>query len=47
VLAAGGWIDGMTALLPALLPRNQGRLAETELRRMLRQSGIEVREAPP
>jgi hypothetical protein len=43
VLAAGGWIDGMTALLPAL-PR---RYAALELRRMLRQSGIEIREALP
>ena len=43
VLAADGWIEGTTALLPAL-PR---RLAALELRRMLRQSRIEVREAPP
>ena len=40
VLAAGGWIDGMTALLPPL----PHRLAALELRRMLRQFQIEIRE---
>ena len=43
VLAAGGWIDGMTAALPAL----PHRYATLELRRMLRRSGIGIREAPP
>lgn len=40
VLAAGGWIDGMTALLPPL----PHRLAKLELARMLRQFRIEIRE---
>ena len=43
VLAAGGWISGMTAELPAL-PR---RLARLELHRMLRQHGITVTEGDP
>ena len=43
VLAAGGWIDGMTAELPPL----PHRLATRELHRMLRQSGIAISgEAP-
>ena len=40
VLAAGGWIDGMTALLPPL----PHRLAKLELARMLLQVRIEIRE---
>lgn len=38
VLAAGGWIDGMTAELPDL----PHRYAALELRRMLRRSGIGI-----
>ena len=40
VQAAGGWIDEATAFLPAL----PHRLATLELRRMLRQFRIEIRE---
>jgi len=40
VIAAGGWIEGTTALLPTL----PHRLATRELHRMLRQSRIEIRE---
>jgi hypothetical protein len=42
VLAASGWIDGMTALLPQL----PHRYATLELRRMLRRSGIEIGPPP-
>jgi len=42
VLAAGGWINGMTAELPAL----PHRLAAVELRRMLRRSGIGIGPLP-
>ena len=42
VLAAGGWIDGMTADLPDL----PHRLAALELRRMLRRSGIGIGPLP-
>jgi hypothetical protein len=42
VLAAGGWIDGMTADLPTL----PHRYATQELRRMLRRSGIEIGPPP-
>ena len=40
VIAAGGWIEGTTALLPKL----PACMAKLELPRMLRQHRIEVRE---
>ena len=43
VIAAGGWISGMTAELPPL----PACLARLELRRMLRQHGITVAEGDP
>ena len=42
VAAAGGETCGRTALLPALRPPPDRRLAELELRRMVRQFGLEV-----
>jgi hypothetical protein len=43
VIAAGGWIEGTTAKLPAL----PAGMARNELRRVLRQHGIVVHEAAP
>jgi hypothetical protein len=44
VAAAGGEACGRTAVLPALRPHCERRLAELELRRMCRQLGLEVLE---
>ena len=43
VIAAGGWIEGWTAKLPAM----PASLARNELHRMLRRYGIAVEEAAP
>jgi hypothetical protein len=44
VTAAGGEICGRTVMLPALRPHPERRLAELELRRMVRQFGLEILE---
>jgi hypothetical protein len=43
VAAAGGRLDGGVAELPPLRPRRERRLAELELRRLLRRFGVEPR----
>jgi hypothetical protein len=42
VAAAGGETCGRTVMLPALRPQRERRLTELELRRMLRQAGLDV-----
>jgi hypothetical protein len=47
VAAAGGETCGRTVMLPALHPHTERRLAESELRRVCRQFGLEVLEDEP
>jgi hypothetical protein len=44
VAAAGGETCGRTVMLPALRPPPERRLAELELRRLVRQLGLELVE---